>query len=465
MSDILVKQAKREEAIKITLKAEKLAVSIPDYEWLARIDGFLASQYRLIGLKGLGEKYLDLGIENAKKIEDKDISDLYFGLVFQEKAQYAKSEKHYNKSINILKQANKLFEKQKTAQKRKLFIGMNSVLMAESFIDLKQNDSALSHFNKSLKLFNEIGINNSEFVSQAFNGKGQVLLDEQKYDQAIVFLNKALKIAEAGNYKVLLEHIYKNVSSFYKVTGDVVNYNLYYKKYLDQGEDLEKSKKEVLNIEVNRILKNQEANSSQLKTIIIGVTLLLLASLFFVFLTKRNQIKENKKFKETISNLKNQTNGVVLDRDLGLTKIESSKNDCSHLDHFMSEETEQLILQKLNKFECGHGYTNSNITLSKLSSEFRINTKYLSYVINKHKKKDFNNYINELRICFIEKKLISNPEYLNYKISYLSSECGFSSHSKFSAVFKKEKGLSPSVFINKISKENNKLQEENIIVK
>lgn len=40
----------------------------------------------------------------------------------------------------------------------------------------------------------------------------------------------------------------------------------------------------------------------------------------------------------------------------------------------------------------------------------------------------------------------NDPAYLHYKISYLSSECGFSSHSKFAAIFKKRDWLYPIIF-------------------
>ncbi|WP_299782828.1 helix-turn-helix domain-containing protein [uncultured Formosa sp.] len=463
-SDILVKQSKREEAIEYALKAEKLAITISDYKCLAKIYTFLASQYRLVGLKDLGRKYLEQGFENAKKIKNNQASDLYFGFVFQEKAQYAKSEKNYNESIKFLKQANHLFEKQEITKKRILFVGMNSVMIAESFIDLKQNDSAWFYLNKSLILFDEIGVKDSEFVGEAFNGKGQILLEEKKYDQASAFLMKSLKIAEAGNYRILLQSIYKNLLQLFKDTGDLENYNMYIKKYLDEGEEIAKSEKKALNLQVNRILESQEADSSKLHAIILGITLLLLANMIFVFITKRNQIKDNKKFIEIISDLKTQANASVKDGlFLGLAQIETSRSVSYHSEKFMPEETEQLILKKLSKFENKNGFINSNITLSMLSSDFCVNTKYLSYVINKHKKKDFNNYINELRISYISKKIINNPEYLNYKISYLSSECGFSSHSKFSAVFKKEKGISPSVFIDEISSKRGKFQQENMI--
>ncbi|RTZ46822.1 hypothetical protein EJ377_15815 [Chryseobacterium arthrosphaerae] len=44
--------------------------------------------------------------------------------------------------------------------------------------------------------------------------------------------------------------------------------------------------------------------------------------------------------------------------------------------------------------------------------------------------------MNRLRINYIVDKLINDEKYRQYKISILADECGFSSHSKFAAVFK-----------------------------
>ncbi|WP_084625988.1 helix-turn-helix domain-containing protein [Flavobacterium soli] len=121
----------------------------------------------------------------------------------------------------------------------------------------------------------------------------------------------------------------------------------------------------------------------------------------------------------------------------------------------MSNEVKEELLKKLIHFEEGTKYTDKSLNLSALAVKLKTNTKYLSYVINKYKKKDFNSYINELRIHYIIRKMESNHAYLNYKISYLANECGFSSHSKFTAVFKSIVGMSPSCFMEQLSKRKN----------
>ncbi|WP_449401179.1 helix-turn-helix domain-containing protein [Chryseobacterium wanjuense] len=92
------------------------------------------------------------------------------------------------------------------------------------------------------------------------------------------------------------------------------------------------------------------------------------------------------------------------------------------------------------------------MSLSMLSAQMGVNTKYLSEVINNNKGKNFNGYINELRINHIAHLLKTDQTYLNYKVSYLAEYSGFSSHSAFTTIFKSVTGMSPNAYIQEISK-------------
>jgi len=120
---------------------------------------------------------------------------------------------------------------------------------------------------------------------------------------------------------------------------------------------------------------------------------------------------------------------------------------------YIPEETENRVLNDLSELERKQFYLDNNINLSYLSATLKTNSKYLSVIINKHKGKDISNYINELRINYIIRKLQEEPSYQGYKIAYLSQECGFSSHSKFTIAFKNVTGISPSSFISNLRKD------------
>ncbi|WEK70471.1 MAG: helix-turn-helix domain-containing protein [Candidatus Chryseobacterium colombiense] len=115
--------------------------------------------------------------------------------------------------------------------------------------------------------------------------------------------------------------------------------------------------------------------------------------------------------------------------------------------HSISTETYNSILKKINKFEKSEKFLRKDINLTWLSNHLNTNTKYLSEVIKSHTGKNFNGYINGLRIRYIINKLTEMPVYRDYKISYLAEECGYGSPQVFAIAFKRETGVTPSYFI------------------
>lgn len=129
----------------------------------------------------------------------------------------------------------------------------------------------------------------------------------------------------------------------------------------------------------------------------------------------------------------------------------TGKNEISQSER-VTEETEKIILDKLNKFELSKKFLKQNITLASLAELFNTNTTYLSHIVNKHKNKNFNAFLTELRLKYIIDKLQNEPEYRSYKITYIAEISGFSSYTTFVTAFKNFTGLPPSKFIEFSSK-------------
>ena len=122
----------------------------------------------------------------------------------------------------------------------------------------------------------------------------------------------------------------------------------------------------------------------------------------------------------------------------------------------ISSKTENDLLRKLEQFEKNNDFIKKDINLAVLSKQFKTNTKYLSEVIKTHRQKSFNTYLNELRINYIVNRLKNEPKYINTKVSYLASDCGFTSHSTFTTIFTQIMNESPSVFVKRIKEEQKK---------
>lgn len=84
----------------------------------------------------------------------------------------------------------------------------------------------------------------------------------------------------------------------------------------------------------------------------------------------------------------------------------------------VSEEKEMDLLTKLEAFERGTVFLQNNFSISIMATQFETNSKYINFVLRKHRAKAFSDYINSLRILYITELLYKENKYRNFKISY-----------------------------------------------
>lgn len=92
-------------------------------------------------------------------------------------------------------------------------------------------------------------------------------------------------------------------------------------------------------------------------------------------------------------------------------------------------------------------------SLRDLATASGLNEKLLSSLINQQAGKNFNDYINSLRVGAICHHLIQHPE--DGQILNIALDMGFNAKSTFNTAFKKETGLTPSEFVKQ---HHNKVQ-------
>lgn len=118
----------------------------------------------------------------------------------------------------------------------------------------------------------------------------------------------------------------------------------------------------------------------------------------------------------------------------------------------IAKQTEDRLVKQIQIFEKDQLYLTKNISISLMANLLNTNAKYITYILNKMYGQDFYTYINTLKIDYITDLLDNDPQYREYKISYLAEITTFSTHSKFTEVFKKINGCSPSEYIDKLKK-------------
>lgn len=313
-------------------------------------------------------------------------------------------------------------------------------------------DGAIEKANKDLNEFRDDKITvfyDSYYLAQAY-------ILKKKYKISLAYCEKALKSKqisfgfinhELELYKIAMqatdkmedEKAYLKYSRFYEKANQKFDYN-------SKADFIAK----LYNLDQIQPLKYELNNSKHFMTYLWLIIIFL--SLFTAYLINRffTLRKYKKRFIEINARLEKKEKEVALSPKKAEEVIKTDKN-------ILSLKKENEILDKLNKFEKKQQFLSSTLSLSSLASSMNVNYNYLTLTIKKYKKNNFNGYINQLRIDYIILKLKQNPEYLNYKISYLAEECGFSSHTVFTRIFIEKTGIPPSKFIEYVKKENTKV--------
>lgn len=318
--------------------------------------------------------------------------------------------------------------------------------LAEYYITLEKYDSAILSLKKSIQITERYP---HPYTSQTYKLWGNIKYIQQQLDSALLYYFKAVKNIEKNGLKNEMPPIYENIASIYELQGNEDSAQNYRLKSMEIQKKINLGKTEANETALKTILQEKSTQISQKSYTLIIVLMIVffaLTGMIILYFRKKRE-KDYERFKQILKEIENRRSkaeysvGVELFSKIGANSKELIK-----------KETEEMLLDKLKLFEKNMDFLGTNVSLSSVAGLLKTNTKYLSYVINKHKKKDFSGYINELKIHYIVEKLKNDPKYRTYKISYLAEECRFSSHSKFTTTFKTVTGLSPSLFLSYLEK-------------
>jgi AraC-like DNA-binding protein len=244
----------------------------------------------------------------------------------------------------------------------------------------------------------------------------------------------------------------------YLALHDTANYKITNAKFSEIQSEIESQEQDAINTAYNVISDEysdmyDENKSNYLKFLYYILGFFVIVILVCVFYWQKTM--QRKKRLDEIINYIEITRSNLVDR------FTEKKSEREPKKNVILKETEEQILIKLKRFENSKRFINKDISLAVLAGQLDSNTKYLSEIINTHYHVNFNTYINKLRINYIIEKLKTDPNFINYKISYLAENCGFASHSSFATVFKSITGMSPVKFIELLNdeKENNLLND------
>jgi AraC-like DNA-binding protein len=324
-------------------------------------------------------------------------------------------------------------------------------ILGKAYLKKGNFDKSEKSLNAASTYFSKEQSKNLQKLANIRNELGRLYFQQKKHRRAIDTLFSALAAADKLGNPCLQKDINKQLAVNFLAMNDRSHYNRYNQKFLGLADRIDTQENDATSLAYNLIGKEQETQIGLKKQyyvhllyIAAGIFLLILLPGIILFFT--NRAKE-RRYTEISRYLE-------ISRNSGAEILPIKKEPAKNL--IIPAETEKTLLAKLKRFESSTKFTNREMSLAMLATQLDTNTKYLSDIINRHHHGNFNTYINRLRIGYIVNKMNTEPAYLNYKISYLAEESGFSSHSSFASVFKSITGIAPTTFIEFRKKEFHK---------
>lgn len=114
----------------------------------------------------------------------------------------------------------------------------------------------------------------------------------------------------------------------------------------------------------------------------------------------------------------------------------------------LSEKEIDLHLEQLGRLISEEIYTDPSLSLRKLAERIDLHSNKLSWLINEHIGKNFNEYINAFRLQKFKENAL-NPRNSHLTLLALAYESGFNSKTAFNAFFKKMEGTTPRNWVKK----------------
>lgn len=394
----------------------------------------------------------------------------------------------YTGAIEDFKQNLHEINKINTATFDRLEIG-NHLGLADTYLRIKQPDSALIHTNKGL--LKTTPETYAILHTDLLLNKVIVQYQKQKYQQSIDMAVSLYDMIEKTGQplKFLTSYLYqaKSYQALQKVDSAIFQYEniknlakkehfsfpeleeVYYqlaKMYLQKKDtknaihnfellEVFSEKKDSTNITVHHTIKDYDISqlkeeikiitnksTQQKKTVnYLYVTSVILVgcTIFFLILYKRNKKLHKKRFHDVMIRMQQ------LEAEKEKRKPISQKTDLA-----INDEGVEQILKDLERFEAKQQFLHIDCTLAYTAKKLKTNTAYLSHVINAYKGKKFTAYLNELRINKALVTLKNDKKIRLYSIKAIANEFGYTRRETFSKVFKSITGMDPTSYIKEL---------------
>ncbi|MCQ9638125.1 helix-turn-helix transcriptional regulator [Chryseobacterium sp. WG14] len=391
------------------------------------------------------------------KIKDNDVRHYYSSLFYSNYSGYFDQSKKQPDSVRLylikgLNEAEKISEKKSSISLGKKYdlivsIQANLTLYYLWIIQPAEPRTAETYLLKSLKIAENRKISSLNEMN-LYRTAGNFYFDQKNNDKAIHYAQKGLELERKISSPSGREIFYEILTEAYLAKNNTIEGKKYNELLTNLRDSIRIAEKHSVNKVTTAIKKEKDKEKNNILRnyfYVFFILIMLGCGGIWYYWKNRNKVLQQR-FQELITKIKHESENRKDEMDKDGEKAIKAPN-------IIAEETVNQLLSKISKFEKREKYLKSDITIASMASNFGTNTKYLSEVIKSYKNKNFNHYINSLRIEYITRKLYEDAVYRKYKITSLAELCGYANHRVFQNAFKKETGLTPSDFINNLKKE------------
>ncbi len=351
--------------------------------------------------------HVEKGIALAKKLDYKEgLLDLYI-----KKGRLFYHKKEWSQAFEYLYKAETIIEKNNIVHGFFPIINTNYHL-ARCFYDLKKYDEGIIYLLKTVSILKEKNLENN-IVIATYNLLAKCYLETDKKDEAIHFLKKVIE---------LKDHIQN------KKNKAINEFN---------EQDSEKLLTQISGLQGQHQIDKKEV-TYMLISVVIVITALFLVLIAYTKKQKSNQLVF-KKLIQQISALELEKNNATSNKKVTKSVV-------------IDDNTVEEVIKRLDRLEEQEYFLSPNSNLRSMAKKAKTNATYLSSIINSSKGKNFNDYINDLRIEYALERLKNDKMFRSFSIKGIATELGYKSDYSFTKHFKVKTGLNPSYYIKEINK-------------
>ncbi|MBW1294127.1 helix-turn-helix domain-containing protein [Aquimarina litoralis] len=369
-------------------------------------------------------------------------------------------------------------------------------IISEVYLDLEQFDSVLKYADIGTAI--STPLNYKIGIADLYTKKGIVFYERKDYDQALNFLYQAetilneLKISDRSNqrinvnyflasyfydirsYEKTIDYLLKTINGLkendlrknrvidahmllaksYKEIGDGEASIIWFSKHQELQDQFQKDKDKTvhkihdqntqqLDDKIKKLETRQVTEQKYKSYILIALSvvfILFIAILITYFKKQKANKKLFNRLIQKISDLEAKDTKEIIETKESVKEIT------------IDDEKINAVLKGLDKLEKQEYFLSVDCNLRSIAKKVKTNATYLSRIINNYKGKSFNDYINDLRIDYVLKRLKNDNKFRSFSISSIATEIGYKSDNSFTKHFKAKTGLNPSYYIKNIEK-------------